>query len=249
MRTRSVAALMFVALVAGCSEDRGSPTPVQADASQQSSSESSPVEDAAESAALQTVKSGFGVSVSDDATGLPDFVWAVALIHNPSDSVMAVNASFSAYGETGQVLGQADTSSAVLKARATAAFGTQIDIPHGGRVTKITVTASPLSHLVQKDEHPDSKFTADKVAYQEDAVLGGKVVGEIVSGFQQNVTEVYVGAACYNSAGEIIGGGEDYIEAVGSGQKVGFQIDNLITTGTPTTCEAYPTLSTLSQGS
>jgi hypothetical protein len=143
----------------------------------------------------------------------------------------------------------ADTSSAVLKARATAAFGTQIDIPHGGRVTKITVTASPLSHLVQKDEHPDSKFTADKVTYQEDAVLGGKVVGEIVSGFQQNVTEVYVGAGLLQQRRR----NHRRRRGLHRGSRIwaesGVPIDNLITTGTPTTCEAYPTLSTLSQGS
>jgi hypothetical protein len=238
---------MYVALFAGCSEDPDPTTPVQADTTRESSS--GPPAGAPDNAVLQTVKSGFGVSVSDDASGLPDFVWASAIVTNASDKAMGVNASFSAYDEKGQVLGQADTSAPVLKARATAAFGTQIDIPHGSNVAKITVTASPLPNLVQKDEHPDSKFTTEKVTYQKDIGLGGKVVGEIVSGFQQNVTQVYVGAVCYNNAGEIIGGGEHYVEAIGSGQTVGFQIDNLITSGTPTACEAYPTLSGLSQGS
>ncbi len=77
-------------------------------------------------------------------------------------------------------------------------FGTQ----------QVVATVSPLENLAQKDDHPESKFTAVGVHIQQGAGSGSsQVLGEIVSGYQQPVHQVYVSVACFDASGTIIGGG------------------------------------------
>ena len=239
MRGGIVAVLVpLAALIAACGGTISS-APTQAEATAGSASAASPKK----AGDLQTIKVGYGVSKSTVGAGLPDYAWAVAVIRNRTDRIAGLNVSFSAYDAAGKVLGQSDTSAPIVRAKATVAAGTQIEVPRGKRIAKVTATANILDNLSQKDTSANSRFVASGVRYQPEEYTDGKVVGEIVSQYRDTVNQVYVGAVCYDAAGNIIGGGEHYVEQIGPGQHVGFQSDNLIVSTRPARCEVYPTLS------
>lgn len=235
-----IAALVpVVALVAACGGGTASSAPTQAEATAGSASAASP----GEASDLQTIKVGYGLTKSTSGAGLPDYAWAVAVIRNRTDSIAGINVSFSAYDAAGKVLGQSDTSAPIVRANATVAAGTQLEIPRGKRIAKVTATANILENLSQKDTSPNSRFVAAGVRYQPDEYTDGKVVGEVVSQYRDTVNQVYVGAVCYDAGGRIIGGGEHYVAQIGPGQRVGFETDTLTVSARPARCEVYPTLS------
>jgi hypothetical protein len=240
MRGRIVAVLVpLAALVAACGGGTSGSAPTQAEATAGSASATSP-EKAGD---LQTIKVGYGLSKSAPVAGLPQYAWAVAVVRNRTDSIAGINVSFSAYDAVGKVLGQSDTSAPIVRANATVAAGTQLEVPQGKKIAKVTATANILDNLSQKDTSPSSRFVASGVRYQPDEYTDGKVVGEVVSQYRDTVNQVYVGAVCYDTGGKIIGGGEHYVEQIGPGQRVGFETDTLTVSARPARCEVYPTLS------
>ena len=240
MRGGIVAVLVpLAALVAACGGGTGGGAPTQAEATAASAPAASP-EKAGD---LQTVKVGYGLNKSAAAAGLPDYAWAVAVVRNRTDRIAGINVSFSAYDASGKVLGQSDTSAPIVRANATVAAGTQLEVPRGKKIAKVTATANILENLSQKDTSPNSRFVASGVRYQPDEYSDGKVVGEVVSQYKDTVNQVYVGAVCYDAGGKIIGGGEHYVEQIGPGQRVGFETDILTVSARPARCEVYPTLS------
>jgi hypothetical protein len=192
---------------------------------------------------LETRKVGYGLSKRGSGADLPEYAWTVAIVRNTTDNISGINVSFAAYDAAGRVLGQSDTSAPVVRARATVATGTVVEIPRGSKIAKVTATASVLSNLSQKDQNPQSRFVATDVRFQPEEYTDGNVVGEVVSQYRDTVNQVYVGAVCYDTAGKIVGGGEHYIEQIGPGQRVAFQVDSLTVSTKPARCEAYPTLS------
>ena len=240
MRSRIIAVLVpLAALIAACGGDAGGSAPAQAEATAGSAPAASPEK----AGSLQTIKVGYGLSKSTAVAGLPQYAWAVAVIRNRTDRIAGINVSFSAYDAAGKVLGQSDTSAPIVRANATVAAGTQIEVPRGKKIVKVTATANILDNLSQKDTSASSQFVASGVRYQPEEYTDGKVVGEVVSQYRDTVNQVYVGAVCYDAGGKIIGGGEHYVEQIGPGQHVGFETDTLIVSARPTRCEVYPTLS------
>lgn len=196
---------------------------------------------------LKVGKVGFGRDKSA-GSGLPDYLWAVAIVHNGTDQITGIDVSFSAYDADGKVVGQSDTSAPILRAGMTMPVGTQVEVPAGTKVAKVVATVDHLEGLSQKDDHPDSHFTTKNVHVQQ-SDFGTKVLGDLVSAYQQKVRQVYLSAACYDASGKIIGGGEDYVNSIGPGQTVGFAIDSVIVSSKPDHCEVGATLSAASTGS
>jgi len=236
------AAGLALVLLAGCG-DEDSSTPSQASAAGDGERESGKKQ----SGAVTAGETGFGISRSE-FSGVPDYLWAVTMVHNGTGQLISPNASFSAYDPSGKVIGQSETSAPVLRAGMDFPLGTQLDVPAGATVAKVIATISPLENLSVKDKSPDSKFSTTGVHFQPDPYSSGEVLGEVVSGYKQDVTQVYVSLVCYNAENAIIGGGDTYVESVGSGQTVGFSTPNLIVSGKPSRCTADATLSGLSEG-
>lgn len=245
MRSGITAVLVPVAaLVAACGGGGSGGAPTQAEVKASSAPETSP----ASSGDLETTKVGFGLSKSAGTSGLPDYAWAVAVIRNRTDRISGINVSFSAYDASGKVLGQSDTSAPIVRANATVAAGTQLEIPRGKKIVRVTATANILDNLSEKDTSPNSRFVASGVRYQPEEYSDGKVVGEVLSQYRDTVNQVYVGAVCYDVGGKIVGGGEHYVQQIGPGQRVGFETDTLTVSARPAKCEVYPTLSGASTG-
>lgn len=194
--------------------------------------------------AITIHKTGFGMAKSP-AAGIPDYVWATAIIKNTTTDVMPVDVSFTVYDRSGKVLGQSSSGS-VLRAGRQTAVGTQVEVPAGSKVGKVVATADGFANLSQHDEHPESVFETKGVHFQPDQ-YAPRVLGEVVSKYTDNVTNVLVTAVCYDVKGGIIGGGAHYMTSIGSGQTVGFQTDILTVTGTPAKCEAFADLSGASE--
>jgi hypothetical protein len=230
-------------VLAACGGGGQASAPAQAEAGSNPAAGATPSKPTVQ---LQATKVGFGINKDDASTGQPTYAWAVALIRNRTDRIAGINVSFSAYDAAGKVLAQSDTSAPVVRAQATVAAGTQLEVPHGATISRVTATANILDNLSERDKSPGSRFIASGVHYQPDQYTAGKVVGEVTSQYSDTVNQVYVGAVCYDPTGKIIGGGEHYIEQIGHGQRVGFETDGLIVSSAPARCEAYPTLSGLS---
>jgi len=238
--TMPLVGVVLAALIGGCGSGNGgvaSLPPGQAEGGAGSTA-------AASSGKLVSGETGFGVSRSDASMGLPDYVWAATMVTNGTPMVTPLTASFAVYDPAGSVIGQSSTSAPIMRTGTRMVVGTQVEVPAGAQIGRVVATVSPLENLAEKDTHPNSTFAAVGVHLQG-SVAGGsaKVLGEVVSHYQQPVHQVYVSIACFNAAGAIIGGGEHYVDAIGPGQTVGFASDGLIVSGEPARCEAFPTLS------
>jgi hypothetical protein len=186
---------------------------------------------------LAAVDTGYGVADGN--------AWAASVIRNTTANIIAFSASFSAY-QGGTVIGHG-SSTAIIRAGATAGIGADLDLPAGAKVSKVVVTLSTLDS--EKDTSPSSRFTATGVHYQADEYGMASVLGEVRSSYVQDVTNVQVQVICYGQSGHINGGGVAWVDAIGHGQTVGFSADLVTVSGTPARCVAYPLVSGLSEGS
>lgn len=192
-------------------------------------------------------ETGFGVS-PNSFPGSPQYLWAVAIVNNGTDEVVGPNVSFSAYDSSGKVIGQSTATTPILRAGMEFPFGAQVEVPAEAKVDKVVATLSNDSY--GKDPNSNSRFTAEGVHFQPGSYGGsGAVLGEIVSGYKQDVKHIYVSVVCYDGAKKIIGGGDTYVESIASGQKVGFSTPILYVSAAPTSCSAAATITFGSESS
>jgi hypothetical protein len=191
------------------------------------------------SGSIQVLKTGVGQDTYDH-----DHVYAVALVRNPTDQAASLTVKLAAYDPAGKLLGTQDGASVIARAGATVATGAPLDIKPDVKLGKVTavVTVGDSS----KDAHPDSRFEASQIRLKKgDFELGHDILAQVTSHYAQNVTQVYVAAVCFDTSGNLVGGGEDYLDRIDSAQTVPVQFD-VDVTGDPTRCELYPTLSAIS---
>jgi hypothetical protein len=91
---------------------------------------------------------------------------------------------------------------------------------------------------------PIPTFTAENVSYQPDEYFP-KVTGEILSPYNQDITNVRASAIAYNEAGDIIGCGFTYVDFVPANGQAAVEV-SVTSAGTPTTVELYAAVSALS---
>jgi hypothetical protein len=202
-------------------------------------SPSTPAQDDAET--FEVVKVGFAESGAGDLR----FVNPVALIKNNGEEIASITVSFAAYDASGSVIGQSETSAPIVRAGATVATTTVIDLAGDVEVDSVDARVSVLQ--AQADDNPDSRFVPSDVNFRA-GEFGSSVTGKIKSEYQQSVTSVYVAAVCYDEAGNITAGGETYVD-IPSGQTVPVEVD--VSAGEnyrAAECELYPTLGGASSG-
>lgn len=233
---RSVAVVAVVAVVAcgsGCGAGRRG-------GAAHAGTESSGSKGGARSGKLAVVSSGYGLKRSGSA-GLDDAVWVAGVVENGTRDVVAFSASFSVYGaDGGTVIGRGNGTSSA-RSGATVAVGTEVEIPQGKKVGKVVVKLSVDDR--RADRHPSYRFTASGVRFQRDRYSPGTVVGEVTSHYRETVQQVQIDVVCLDGKGAIDGGGHTFLNGLGAGQKVGFDVELGAVTGTPARCTAYPTLS------
>lgn len=236
-RAATVAILAAAALAAAtaCGASGGS-TPEQATAGHDTSTSPKPA------GKVETVATGWGVDRSDYADD-PDYMWATAVIRNGTDQITAVQVQFDVYGPDGKVIAHQEGNYPLARAGATIADGTQMQVPHGVKVDKVVATVSADDTMSKTDDHPDSKFEPRGVHYQPGQYGENKVLGQVVSHYDNTVSNVLVSVVCYDGKDHIDGGGQTTVTSIGHGQTVGFSVDDPITSETPARCVAYPTLS------
>lgn len=88
-------------------------------------------------------------------------------------------------------------------------------------------------------------FTADNISFLDDPYWP-KVTGEIISPFSKDISNVRVSAIVYNEAGDIIGGGNAYVDFVPANGKAAVEV-GITAAGKPATIELYAAVSTLSE--
>ena len=162
---------------------------------------------------------------------------------NDGDQAGGVEVQFTAYDTGGNVVGTGRQSVAVVRADEDFALGASIDVPNGQKATRIT-TDLHFANTATVDPHPTSVYLTRGVRYNA-SDLGGKVQGEVVSHYQQTLTNVYAQAVCFGTDGGIDGGGFTFIGRIIGGSTAGASV-NVFTIGTPTHCELYATNSNLS---
>jgi hypothetical protein len=181
---------------------------------------------------LKITKIGFGTSKS--AAG--SYVHPVAIIHNGTKDIAALQINFVALDAAGEVLAQTDTSAPVARAGATVASETTMDLK-SGTVAKVTAEINVLEK--KPDEHPESAFIASGVRYRPGS-YDASVTGKITSRYVDSVKDAYVAAVCVNGDGKIVGGGSEFFSVKGGGQTA---VEVNVTGKNIKSCQLYPTLS------
>jgi hypothetical protein len=180
-----------------------------------SSSSPSPKATAAVAAGNNTLtveKVGFARGNGRSATDQTTLWNGMALISNQStrDFAADVNVQITAYGSAGQVVAIGDASISAIRAAQQVGIVSNlsgITVPP----IRVVVVAEPDTWLpdptpmaailgrnvhLQQDQHDPTQYTAS---------------GEMVSTYASPLSDVNVNAVCLDSAGNIIGGGHQYI--------------------------------------
>lgn len=240
MRPRTVAApcLLAAALTTaiGCSSPSDKPHRAVAAPHHDTTASPSPTKAANR---IHITDSGYGIYRAHDQH--EDWLYAAAIVNNPTSNQAALTVNFTVYGPGGKVIGSDVANQAMAHGHATTAAGTQVTFPAGAKVAKVVANLTPAN--AGPDPRPKSHFTARGVHFQPDGYGDANVLGELHSSYQETIGQVYVAAVCYDKDHDIIGGGDTTIDTVAGGQTIGFKTDSVVTTGTPASCDAYPTLS------
>lgn len=245
MKRTTIAGVLATGLMLAACGDGKDPGQVVVDGSPLASTSAAPSTPTAASSEPET-PTGKGIVQLKAGFGQGEYgTWAAVIFKNDSgDQGGEVSAQFTAYDKAGQVVGTGEESIVAVRAGATQAIGTSLDVPEGSKVARVQVVLSTSSF--QTDPNPTSVFTGRGVRYAPDDFVGGKAQGELVSTFTSSVTNVKAQAVCFNAAGGIVGGGFTFVDLVPGGQAIGVSVD-VTTTGKPARCALYGALSNISE--
>jgi hypothetical protein len=166
------------------------------------------------------------------------------ILENPNSGFAVENSQYhvTAYAEDGSVLGTEEGYINVILPGQTLGVGGTTYLVNETQVAQVDVHFRD-GEFVEAEEIP--YFTADNVTFQPDAYFP-KVLGKIVSPYDQDITDVRVSAITYNDAGEIIGGGFTFVDFVPANGEASAEV-SVTVAGTPATTEMYATPSGLSE--
>lgn len=248
MKRTTIASVLAAGLMLAACGDGKDPGQVVVDGSPLASTSAAPSASAPEASepAASEAPVGKGIVQLKAGFGQGEYsTYASVIFKNDSgDQGGSVSAQFTAYDKTGQVVGTGEDSVPAVRAGATHAIGTNLDVPEGSKVARLQVVLSTSGF--QTDPHPTSVFTGRGVRYASDGFGGGKAQGELVSSYTSSVTDVKAEAVCFNAAGAIVGGGFTFVDLVPGGQAVGVSVD-VTTSVKPARCAVYAAVSNLSQ--
>ena len=250
MKVTLICLVAAAVIVAGCSASKSaapSPTLVPGVATTDSPSAAPP-----SPAVSSTPASSGGLTVLKSAVvRVPNEIGSASttgyvLFRNDGIQAGSVDASFTAYDGSGQVVGTGSQSVFLVRAHATFALGANIDVPSAQRAVRITTDVHFGSDAAD-DPHPQSVFMTRGVRLVH-GDFSDKVQGEIVSKYVATLTNVYAQAVCFNAAGAISGGGFSFVDRVIGGSTSGASI-NVDVLKSTTTCQLFASQSNLSVAS
>jgi hypothetical protein len=154
---------------------------------------------------------GNGRSATDQTT-----LWkGMALVtnHSTRDFAADVNVQISAYGPAGEFAGIGDASISAIHAGQQVGITTSlsgVSVPP----TRVVAVVEPDAWL--SDPTPTATMLGQNVHLQQDQDGPGKYTasGELVSTYTSSLSDVNVSAVCFDSAGSIIGGGDQYVQVL-----------------------------------
>jgi hypothetical protein len=185
---------------------------------------------------IALAKQGFGQDDQEIGFGM--------LIENPNGNFAIENSQYhvTAFAEDGHVLATEEGYVEVLLPNQILGVAGTTYLVEGTDVARIDAHVL-VGGFVESDPIP--YFTAENVTYQPDAYFP-QVTGQIVSPYDQDITDVRVSAILYNEAGEIVGGGFTYLDFAPANGKAAAEV-SITSSGTPATTELYATVSGLSE--
>jgi hypothetical protein len=209
----------------------------------QSSSSPSPAASAAVAAANNTLtvdRVGFARGNGRSATD-PTVLWnGMAVITNRSTTDFAadINVQISAYGAAGQIVGIGDASISAIRAAQQVGITTTlpgVSVPPARVVAVVEPDAwlpdpTPKATILgrnfhlQQDQQDPSQYTAS---------------GELVSTYTSALPDVNVSAVCFDSGGNIIGGGHGYVQVLPARGTAGVSVT--VFANNPASCQFYGT--------
>jgi hypothetical protein len=231
----AVASVWTVVLAAACG---GSGSAIS-----QKASSPSPKATAAAAAGNNTLtvdKVGFalgdGRSAMDQTTP-----WnGMALITNQSTKAFAadVNVEISAYGSAGQFVGVGDASISAIHAGQQVGITTSlsgVSVPP----TRVVAVVEPDTWL--SDPAPKATVLGQNVHLQQDQHDPGQytATGELISTYTSKLSDVNISAVCFDSAGNIIGGGHQYLQILPAHSTAGVNVT--VFANNPAGCQFYGT--------
>lgn len=233
-RWLTLAAATFVALLATGCETGSSPA---VDPGRVTGSAAPTQSTPAHAAKVSVIKTGFGA----DGYGSTE---AVALVANPTANVVEIQVNFAAYDAGGKVLDTESGAVVLVGSHDQQVLANDLSLPEHAKIDHVDAQVSVSDS--EKDQHPSSRMKIASPQVRAQAYGGFTTTGTIDSTYVDTVTNVYVGAMCLNAAGQIIGGGDSFLDAnVLGGGKTPVKVD-VTTTKKPARCLVTATPSNLS---
>jgi hypothetical protein len=228
----SVAAVVALS-VSGC----GSSTSGAADNSRVTGSAAPKQESSGGTGKVSVGSVGFGQDQYGGAMG-------VATVSNPTANAVQISVNFAAYDKAGKVLDTQSGAYVIMRSSSEQIVAQFLSVPQKAKIARVDAQVSVDDQ--SKDDHPSSTMEIPKVNLVK-KYGSYSATGEIASHYQSTVSDAYVGVSCTNAAGDIVGGGDTFMDSnVVGGAKTPFSVD-LTVSQPPKKCEAAATLSNISE--
>lgn len=181
-------------------------------------------------------KQGFGQSDRDVGFGM--------LIENPNDNFSVESSQYhlTAFAPDGHVLTTEEGYVDVVLPEQTVGVGGELWLDEGMTADHVEIQLKAGTFV---ESEPLPHFSAENVTYQGGG-FSPKVTGQIISPYEQDITDLRVSAIPYNEAGDIIGGGFTFLDFVGANGDAAVEV-TITSAGAPATCELYAVVSGLSE--
>ena len=207
---RKLPILIGVALIAGgltgCSSPAKEGAATKAVATAPEASKSADTAPAAKGT-LESV--GFGREAGSD------YMYVVAIVKDVPPGQTA-NVTFNVLDPAGNILKSETASEAVINKDARIITGTQVTVPAAKEVAKVEATLS-LTGKPGKPKLEDFVLELGPVAVSDD---GNHAEATVTNPQAEQITDPKASAACFNAAGNIIGGGFTFVDVVPASGKV-----------------------------
>lgn len=230
MRKLALLSIASLALVAcGGSSDLSPASPAPRATSPEVASEST-AEASGTDEMGRILNSGFGQR--------DEYVWVTAIVENLTETVgHTVTVSFNVLDDDGQILATETQVEGFSLPQAEHIIGTQVTLAKGETAADLEVSLDVQDENLFGDT-PFTAVTASETTIESNSVGGPGASLELTNNTSENVANPRVQTACFDAAGQIIGGGSEYPEFVPAQGRIKVDL-HLIVSEEPTSCASF----------
>jgi len=231
-RQLTIGAVTTVLLMTGCTTPTAPVNSMTATAAPQDPASAPTSSDPTSEQGVSLVALGFGQAEK--------YVAPIAIVKNNTQDVgQFVTVNFNLLDKSGTVIASTDQIEQITWP------GQELLLPGWEELDSAKTKVAKVEATISVSDPDNSQqalaqYTTGPVKVTEDEFGGYQGSFDVLNPSAEKLTDLRIGVACYNKAGDIIGGTSVYPELVPANGKIKAETSSLTVSGKPNSCKAFP---------